>query len=150
MNHYENENFIISFRQQQAKHTRSGRHSFEKLENWYEKCLVSYFPVFQMPVIRRLFDLLLWSLTASLLILRCSFTCGISLLGQQNSLFSGVRHVCMKATLITQGNVVFDNTPIILAVTREYHSISFLITQKAKPIVSTRFEEILVLNFKVR
>ena len=44
--------------------------------------------------------------------------------------------------------VVFDNTSMILAVTRDYHSISFLMTRKTKTIGSTRFEEILVLNLR--
>ena len=53
-----------------------------------------------------------------------------------NSFFSVV-HVCMKARLnpIWRPNiVVFDNTPMILTISREYHSIAFLISRKAEPM----------------
>lgn len=51
----------------------------------------------------------------------------------QFALLIGVCHVCMKATLITQGKIqygglilLFDNTPMILTITREYHSIALI------------------------
>ena len=63
-----------------------------------------------------------------------------------------VRHVCMKARLKLKAKskmapniAVFDNTPMILAVTREYNFIASLMTRKAKPIGSTRFQKTLVL-----
>ena len=68
------------------------------------------------------------------------------------SLFSCGRHGCMKARLITQGQIQhgvisllrFTFAPIIVALTREYHSTAFLIIRKGEPIRSLRFEEILM------
>ena len=68
------------------------------------------------------------------------------------SLFSCGRHVCMKARLITQGQIQHGGlsllrctfAPIIVALTREYHSTAFLIIRKGEPIRSLRFEEILM------
>ena len=71
----------------------------------------------------------------------------------RNSIFSGVLHVCMKAMLLTQSQIQYGGVsflcstfaPIIVALTREYHSIAFLIICKDQPIKSLRIEEILAL-----
>ena len=60
----------------------------------------------------------------------------------------------MKARLITQGQIQYGGlslvcctfAPMILALTREYHSTAFLIIRKGEPIRSLRFKEILMPN----